>query len=57
MEQGVACAFRNGKALTVQMLADALDDDNDKNQPRFLHPPSAGCSDDMWYKIRTVLLK
>ena len=52
MEQGVACAFRNGEPLTVQMLADALDDDHDNN-----HAASAGCSDDMWYKIRTVLLK
>ena len=52
MEQGVACAFRNGEALTVQMLKDALDDDHDNN-----HAASTGWRDDMWYKITTVLLK
>ena len=48
----MACAFRNGEPLTAQMLADALDDDQDND-----HVASAGWGDDMWLKIRTLLLK
>ena len=46
------CAFRNGKPLTAQMLAEALDDDQDNN-----HELSTGWKDDAWYKVRTLLLK
>jgi|MEHZ01.3.fsa_nt_MEHZ010992754.1_1 hypothetical protein len=46
------CAFRNGKPLTAQMLAEALDDDQDNN-----HELSTGWKDDAWHKVRTLLLK